>query len=67
MAKGQYIAVFRTKDTEPLEIADYLLLSHGNCGKSFGKSSEKSSVVRMERASHNLNKGNPRGLQEVKK
>lgn len=53
--------------TEPLEIADYLLLSHSNCGKSFGRSSEKSSVVRMESKSHNLNKGNPRGLQEVKK
>ena len=54
-------------NAEPLEIADYLLLSHGNCGKSFGRSSEKSTVVGMESKSHNLNKGNPRGLQEVKK
>lgn len=53
-------------DTEPVEIADYLVLSHSNCGKSFGRSSEKSSVVKMERESHNLNKGNPRELQEVK-
>lgn len=54
-------------NTEPLEIADYLLLSHGNCGKSFGRSSEKSRVVRRERESHNLNRGNSRGLQEVKR
>ena len=54
-------------NAEPLEIADYLLLYHGNCGKSFGRSSEKSTVVGMESKSHNLNKGNPRGLQEVKK
>lgn len=55
------------KDNEPLEIADCLLLPHGNSGKSFGSSSEKSGEVRMERESHNLSKGNPRGLQEVKK
>lgn len=53
-------------DTKPVEIADYLLLFHSNCGKSFGRSSENFSVVKMERESHNLNKGNPRGLQEVK-